>query len=378
MNEAQSPRPPQGNVREVVIYFFRLGLVGFGGPLALIGNMQRDLVERRGWIAPQKFAQAFAMIKAMPGPIGFMTAIFLGRHRAGWLGGVAAAFAYVLPAALLMVIFGTFYDSWRTIAAAQSFLLGMQAAALGVIASSALSLMLPYWRKPLFWILLMPTVFLTAKLPALEPLFIIGAGALAVTAYAPKRRPPSSGIALLSATPLLATPSLFDLGWNCFKAGAFVFGSGLAIVPMMEHDFVSQLKWLTHAEFMDALAFGQITPGPVVITATFIGFKALGWTGALVATVAIFAAPFVHMMTWFPYAFERMSRTKWISDFLVGAIAAVSGAILAAVYELGDDWIDRPVMYVLMALVFLATRFTKLPAWSLIPIGGIAAWVLRL
>ena len=367
-----------GSLREVAIYFFRLGFVGFGGPLAIIGSMQRDLIERRRWMEPEKFAQAFAMIKALPGPIAFMTAVFLGRQRAGWKGGVVAAVLYILPAAALMILFGVFYDSWRSMPAVQSFLVGMQAAALGVILSSAFALILPYRKHPLFWALLVPSGFLTFTLPAIEPVLILGSGLLTSAGLALWRKRPRGTTMLLGAAPLAIAPALSELAWNCFKAGAFVFGSGLAIVPMMEHDFVQRLGWLTHAEFMDALAFGQITPGPVVITATFIGFRQLGFAGAAVATVSIFAMPFVHMMTWFPSVFERMSRAKWIGDFLLGAIAAVAGAILSAVYDLGDDWIAQPGMYLVMAAVFLAARFSKIPAWSLIPLGGAIVWLVNL
>jgi chromate transporter len=368
--------------------------MGFGGPLALVATMQRDLVEQRGWMPADSFARAFALIKAMPGPIAFQTSVFLGRHRAGWKGGFAAAFGLNFPPFVLMVLFGIFYQQWRGLNGSAAFLTGMQAAALGVILASLKGLAYAHRVKPIFWVLAFFAALVTLASPAYEPLVIVGCGLFTTLLFELRRRDrvPMSMANFFNNLKLsvvsLSLPSFFsgdasivagtvasasygDLIWSCFKSGAFVFGSGLAIVPLMEHDFVIRLHWLTHQEFMDALAFGQITPGPVVITATFIGYKALGIIGATAATAAIFLAPFFHMMTWFPRFVDRLAKLAWISAFLTGAIGAVVGSIFATAVRLGFT-LELKLISVPLAIAALAAAlFSRLPVWALIPIGGI-------
>ena len=388
MQNAQEP----GRVRETFFYFLRLGCLGFGGPLALVANIQKDLVIKRRWISEAEFSQTFALIKAMPGPVAFMTSVFMGRRHAGWRGGVVAAFALNFPPFLLMVLFGIFYDRWRAYTGAQSFMNGMQAAALGVILASLKSLGFSHRKKAAFWLIAAIAAFGTFHNAAYEPFLIIGFGALTALIFQLREngKLPSYFRHLKLMIFPMGLGTLFlgqfdwgkmgDLIWSCFKSGAFVFGSGLAIVPLMENDFVSRLHWLTHQEFMDALAFGQITPGPVVITATFIGYKVLGLAGAIAGTLAIFAAAFFHMMTWFPRLVSRMQGWPWIPAFLTGAIGAVVGSIFATVIRLSLEWTHDPrqwiVQYSLIGLTLVASIWTRLPAWSLIPVGGILTWCL--
>lgn len=401
---------------ETFVYFIRLGTFGFGGPLALVASMQRDLVERRGWLAPEDFSRAFALIKAMPGPVAFQTAVFLGRRRAGFSGALAAAVALNLPAFVMMVLFGVFYSTLSANRGFEGFLMGMQGAALGVILSSTKALGWSHRRKPLFWFLSAVSIATTIALPSLEPLTIILSGIFAALWLARRKAkgtpgpgeqtiigtdkpsPSDSGPSdsckstpLRSAswtTPILVGSSTsaalasgswisawIDLAWSSFKAGAFVFGSGIAIVPLMEHDFVQRLGWLTHREFMDALAFGQVTPGPVVITSTFIGYKALGLAGAVTATVAVYAASFFHQVTWFPRVVDRLSKFKWIDAFLTGAIAAVVGAIIATVVSLAMGWSNLALQGTIAITALVLALFSKAPVWSIIPAGGVIAWL---
>lgn len=376
-------------LKEITWYFTRLGLTGFGGPLALVGAMQRDLVEKRQWMPLQEFTQAFALIKAMPGPIAFQSAVFLARHRGGFLGACIAAVMLNLPAFVAMILLGAFEEAFEASPLVHVALSGMQASALGLILASTKGLFWNFRLRPRFWIFLSLGLVAVTLLPAWEPVLIL-LGGLASVALArgtldsslPKaaiapffafERFPLFG-AETSAAVIAASGGRVDalgtLAWNCFKAGAFVFGSGIAIVPVMENDFVQRLHWLTHDEFMNALAFGQITPGPVVITATFIGFKSLGLIGAVTATFSIFLAPFIHMTTWFPHAMKRLSKQKWIGDFLLGALAVVTAAVVTSVLRLaitGDfSW---PHAIAFIATFILVLR-AKAPAWALIPASG--------
>lgn len=378
-------RPGHSELKETFFYFLRLGFFGFGGPLALVAAMQRDLINKRRWMNPDEFVRTFALIKAMPGPVAFQTAVYLGNHRAGWLGGTAAALALNGPPFVMMVLFGIFYQQWREFEISQIFLLGMQAAALGVILASLKGLAEGFWRRSVFWIIAIVVAIMTAYSPAAEPVLIVGSGLLVVVAKNLQEggRLPSwlnrmkfSFAPLLLSVPLIpALPAAFSrlplVFWYCFKAGAFVFGSGLAIVPIMEHDFVTHQGWLTQQEFMDALAFGQITPGPVMITATFIGYKSAGFMGAVAATVAVFLAPFIHMTTWFPRFVGRLARQNWITPFLTGAISAVVGAIVATVFQLGMVLDEKPLTLPLLFGTLLVALWGRLPVWVIIPLGGV-------
>jgi len=370
------------NLRETFLYFIRLGFLGFGGPLALVASMQRDLIEKRRWMTPEEFVRSFALIKAMPGPVAFQTAVFLGRLRAGWPGAAAAALALNGPSFAMMILFGIFYEQWKDVEISRLFLIGMQASALGVICASLKGMAESYWRRPMFWFLAAVVAVLTAYSPALEPLLILASGFVAVLAAKKFKRITFSIAPLWLAAQvtlpseaalfsLAAAPQLLLLAWYCFKAGAFVFGSGLAIVPMMVHDFVTHLGWLTREEFMDALAFGQITPGPVVITATFIGYRSFGFIGALVATFAVFLAPFIHMTTWFPRMVNRLARLHWIAPFLVGAIAAVVGAIAATVLQLSLVLEEKGLSVPILIGAFALSVWTRLPVWIVIPASGV-------
>lgn len=344
--------------KEIFFYFLRLGSLGFGGPLALVSNMQNYAVEEKKWIDNDEFNSTFALIKAMPGPIAFMTAVFLGRRRAGFWGGFLAGVGLNLPAFCLMILFSLFFSSVSHFKFVHLLMVGMQAAALGVILGSLKGLVKGKHKNVFFWILVSVSGIINYFHPSLEPVFIIGFGLM-----------------------MIMQKRLFDLGTLalvCFKAGALVFGSGLAIVPMLQHDVVTKYNWLSQNEFLDALAFGQMTPGPVVITATYIGHRMHGMTGAVVATVCIFAAAFFHMSTWFPRVVGKLKGKLWVNNFIFGAIAGVVGPILVAVYRLGLGIHLTPFLGLLMALSFVVTLKGKFPLWAVIPLGGLVACLYEL
>ena len=336
--------------KEVFLYFIKLGTLGFGGPLALVSSMQKDLVDKKKWLSHEEFNSTFALIKAMPGPIAFMSAVYLGRYRAGFWGGFIAGVALNFPAFCLMIIFSLFFSSIADLKYVHVLMTGMQVAALGVILGSVKGLVRGREKNVFFWVLVTISGIINYRYPGLEPVIIIGFGLM-----------------------IIAQKRLFELGalaLVCLKAGSLIFGSGLAIVPMLQNDVVLKYKWLTQSEFLDALAFGQMTPGPVVITATYIGHKLHGMPGAIVATISIFAASFFHMTTWFPHVVNKLKGKKWVNDFVFGAIAAVVGPIITAVYKLGLAVHLTPFLGVLMLASFIITLKSKLPLWAVIPLGG--------
>lgn len=363
---------------EVFIYFLRLGLVGFGGPLALIAQMQKDLVEEREWISREEFIQVFALIKSMPGPVAFQVAVFLGNRRSGFWGAVLAAFGMIFPSFLLMIALAAFYDGFIQVPWMKTLMLGMQMGALALIFSGLLSLTRSFFSERLFWLLLVlgGTVFF--MMPFSEPLFIFGSGflALALRKKSPIKRFWATGVAVGVPTGVFAASSsaLLDLFMICLKAGAFVFGTGLAIIPLLESDFVIKQQWLTHQQFLDALAFGQLTPGPVVITVTFIGYKVAGFLGAALATLGVFAPAFIHMTTWFPRAVKWLSRQTWIRTFTLGVTAAVAATILISLVSITQGWELK--FWLGSALLFALITKLKLPGWLLIFCGGALAFVI--
>jgi len=404
-------------LREILLYFLRLGCVGFGGPLALVAQMEAELGDR--WIPKSQFAQIFAAIKTMPGPVAFQTAVFLGYQRgllveAPRLGGTLAALGLVLPSAVLMTFLAMSYQAWSHWKWAQSASIGLQAAALGLILASVVPLAKGLSltsnqgaadkMERIARVLFVAFGFLITLIrPSLEPVAILFCGLLSL---APARGKIFSFTLLLAtASPILVPSGMIgltgaqvhlELFLTSLKAGAMVFGSGLAIVPLLGSEFVDKLQWMTHAEFLEALTFGQITPGPVVITATYIGAKAAGVLGAITATIGIFLVPYLHMTTWFPKLWEKVSKSQQWKRFSFGAISCVVGAIVASVIKLLEPaallamdldlrspqanrhLISLTIWFLFPAISFVLTFKKVLPAWLTILGGGATAWLLLL
>lgn len=346
---------------EVVQFFLKLGMFGFGGPLALVSSMHKYCVEEKHWLTTQEFNATFSLIKALPGPIAFMMTVYLGRLRAGFWGGLVAGVALNLPAFILMILFSLFFSSLSSLSFVHFLMIGMQVAALGVILGSLKGLIKGNESNIFFWILVLCSGVINFYHPAIEPIIILAFGIILIV----MRKYDRSRMSDLGALALV-----------CLKAGALVFGSGLAIVPMLQHDVVTKYHWLTQSEFLDALAFGQMTPGPVVITSTYIGHKLHGMTGAVVATVSIFAMSFIHMNTWFPHVMKKLQGKAWIKDFLFGAVAAVVGPIISAVIHLGMGIGFTPFLGILFTMSFALTLKGKIPLWLIIPMGGALSFIV--
>lgn len=360
--------PPVKSVKltEIAGIFGRLGLLGFGGPIAAIAMMEEELSRRRGWVSIERFTEMVTVCKMLPGPVSTQMAIYLGHSRAGVRGGLIAGSFFILPSFGLMLALSAWYVRLPVTHSAASVLGGMQVAALIVIFFSVYQLSKPYRSKPEAWVIAAVSAAVTCAWPGWEPLMILGWGMLGILR---SRRP----VEVARITLLL--PLLF---WVCFKAGAFVFGTGLAIVPLLEADVVQKYGWLNHNQFMDGLAMGQVTPGPVVITATFIGYLTAGMTGAMLATAGIFLPAFVNVLFVVPRVWNRFSGTPAAAGFTAWAIPAVVGGIAGSTVRL--TWmtltdIDRVSLFILCGLA--AWRFRP-PSWLLIPAAGLAGGLLAL
>lgn len=368
---------------EIFLYFIRLGVLGFGGPFAVLAALQKELVEKRKWTSSEDFARAVALIKALPGPIATQLAIYLGYVRAGRIGGLLAGVCLIFPAFCMMIGIAAFYNTAEQLTWLHPALFGMQAAAIGMIADSIWRLARPYKTDVYFAGVALVALLLTFWRPSFEPVIIVSAGLLGIFWTQISSQGSQDPVKRWAIVPpiLLSVGApvslLTQLSAISFKAGAFVFGSGLAIIPLLSHDVVDRYHWLTQQQFMDALAFGQITPGPVVITVTFVGYKVAGLAGACVATLGIFAPSFINMLTWFPIAERKLNGSTHTKHFVKFALAAVVGSLVLATIRLTystleSSSIESQGKFIgLTLLALLAAQKTKLPVWMIIPLGGI-------
>jgi chromate transporter len=339
---APPPSREGGGLPRLLRYFLWLGTFGFGGPIATVGYMQRDLVENRNWVTEPEFLNGVALGQTMPGPLAAQVVMWVGYLRAGALGALATAGAFIVPSFAAVLAVAVFYVRSQGLDWVQSTFYGVAPGVMAIIAIAAVKLArLTNRTDPRLWAITAVTLTVTAVTGAEVALLFVGAGLLMLAWDAPPRflrRPgggrPGAGHGLLA----LAAPgpgvllgaatggTLVALGLFFLKAGAFIFGSGLAIVPFLREGVVQQHHWLTERQFLDAVAIGLITPGPVVITATFIGYLVGGLAGAGVATVAIFVPIYVGVVVpgrWF----VRHREDQRLKAFVKGATAAAAGAI---------------------------------------------------
>jgi chromate transporter len=378
------------NLLPLVGYFLKLGTIGFGGPVALVGFMHRDLVERRRWVSEETYRLALAFAQIMPGPLAAQCAIALGYFEQGFLGATLIALAFVLPSFLMVILLSMAYVAFGGLWWMQALFYGIGAAVIAIITIAAYKLARTTNKHdPLSWsifaVLLVVTVLTRAEL---AEMFIL-AGLLTLLVNAPpawlKTRLPFGRSAvmalpshLLQVSPAVAPPTgdvLLQILLFFTKAGAFVFGSGLAIVPFLYQGVVQDFHWLDERQFTDAVAVAMITPGPVVITVAFIGFLVAGFPGATLAAVGIFLPVFVPVVVVSPW-FKRHRDNAQLKGFVQGATAAATGAITGSVVILGQraifDFTTAAVGLVSLAVLW---RF-KLHEPIVVGAAGLAGLVL--
>jgi chromate transporter len=353
-----------------------LGTVGFGGPIATVGYMQRDLVEQRGWMDRRDFLDGVALGQTMPGPLAAQVAMWVGYLRRGPMGALAVAAVFVAPSFVIVVAVGALYARYSGLAVVQSLFYGIAPAVMAIITIAAVKLArLTDGRDLRLWVIT-AFVFVLTALTGSEPVIVIlGAGVVMIALDArpairwpPRRRgrdrtdpPRSAGMPLClpagALGALAAGGTLASLGLFFAKTGALVFGSGLAIVPFMRQGVVDQHHWLTQSQFLDAVAMGMITPGPVVISAAFIGYLVAGIAGAIVATIAIFTPIYLAVVVpgrWF----LRHRDNRQVKAFVAGATAAATGALAGAVVVLTRQAvIDWPTAAIALSTLAILWRF---------------------
>jgi chromate transporter len=346
-----------------VVYFLRLGTFGFGGPIALAGHMQQDLVDDRRWISKLDYVEGLALAQLAPGPLAAQLAIYLGYVRNGLLGATAVAIAFVLPSFLMVLALSAAYVRYGGLSWMQAIFYGIGASVIAIIARSAYKLTkLTLGKDKLLWgifaVLAVTTAWTSREIVWL--FLVAGVVALLIKAMPTKTQVetvrPSIGLFMLPT--LSGATGLFGIFLYFAKAGLFVFGSGLAVVPFLYGGVVQEHHWLTERQFVDAVAVAMITPGPVVITVAFIGYLVAGISGATAAAVGIFFPVYLVVVLLAP-SYKRWAKNPQLNAFVRGVTAAATGAIAGAVIVLA-----RRSIYDMATLMIAVVTFGVLIRWK--------------
>jgi chromate transporter len=383
-------------LRELATLFLKLGAISFGGPAAHIALMETEVIRKREWLTRQQFLDMLGAANLVPGPTSTEMAINVGFVRAGWAGLCVAGASFILPAALITAAFAWAYVRFGAMTQAVSVLGGIKAAVIAVIA-------IAIWRLGKaavkdVGLAALGTGALLAYLLNVNPIAILfggglvgmlarragslrAHGALLVPMLSRKLLPASLAAAVALVTPAFVRPSLYRIGLFFLKVGAVLYGGGYVLLAFLDQGLVQQHAWLTHRQLLDAVAIGQFTPGPVLSTATFIGYILGGAPGAAVATVAIFLPSFFYVALLAPVLF-RLRRSAWIAALLdsvnVCAVALMSGVTLRLAADALRSWPSRGIALVSLAILL---RWKISPAWVVLGGGvvglSLAAFALR-
>jgi chromate transporter len=347
---------------ELVTYFLRLGLLGFGGPVALVGQMERELVADRGWLTKEQMREAIAVCQSLPGPLAIQVGIYISYLRAGFWGAWAGGWAFIFPNFVIVAALGALYVYMGDLPAVTAIFYGISPAVIALILHSCYRLAKLGMDDWLQWVIAAVCLVVTVILQAEVALLFIGAGIVGILYYGSLiRRPPSIALqvaavpAVVYLTPVVSASTLSKLLLFFLKAGSLTFGSGLVIVPFLEQGLVQHYNWLDERQFLIAVAIGMISPGPVVITATFVGYLVAGFWGSVVSTVGIFFPSFILVLVAAPLLARHRGNAN-VQGFVKGAYAAAIGTILGACILLGKiaigDWLTALIGVVSLAVLF--------------------------
>lgn len=371
-------------LRNFIAYFLRLGALGFGGPVALANAMRRDLVEQRGWLSEEEYENGLALAAACPGPLAYQLGVYCGYVRFGVTGGLAVAVAFGLPPFLLVSLAAFFYVRFEGNWEVRALFYGIAPAVVALITKACWNLGKRTLRRDaLAWLFAVTACAITVILKREIAILFIGSGLLGSLVFgrgpAPPTAPPSRPAdgepvpraVMLAAIPGAGAGATAKLFLFFFKTGLLVFGSGLVIVPFLKTQVVDQYHWLSDRQFLDAVAIGMISPGPVVIMATFAGFLINGFSGAITATLGIFAAPVLITVVATPLLL-RVHRHPRVAGFIRGIGVTVVGVLVGTAYlvarEAIGDWVTAAIAAAVLAIVI---RWNRLPEPWLIAACGV-------
>ena len=373
-------------IGQLLALFLKLGVTAFGGPAAHIAMMEDEVVTRRQWLTRERFLDLLGATNLIPGPNSTEMAIHIGFVRAGVIGLVVAGISFILPAALLTLGCAWVYDRFQTVPQAEALLYGIKPAVIAVILSAVWRLGKTAAKGP-FLIGIGFLVMLLVLLGINEIIVLLGGGIVGILWQLGSRLRkgkmllglawlPSTNLALAVTAAPSAPVTLSALGLFFLKIGCVLFGSGYILVAYLQGGLVEQYQWLTQQQLLDAVAIGQFTPGPVLTTATFIGYVLAGPTGALVATLGIFVPSFLFVLTTNPLI-PRLRQSAVASAFLDAVNASAIGLMAAVTVELARhtliDWGAWLIVLISAAVLF---RYKVNSAWLIL--GGVGiGWVLK-
>lgn len=358
----------RGSILELVGYFLRLGTLGFGGPVALCGQMEKDLVQDRGWLSRSEMRDAIAVSQSMPGPLAIQVGIFVSYMRGGFWGAWAGGWAFILPNFLIVAALGALYVHFGGLSWMTAIFYGVSPCVIALILHSCWRLGKLGMEDRFQWVVAAVSLLVTVAVQAEVAILFIAAGLAGLLYYGSlfQRTPaaPLMGLAATLApgapiavgtTQTASLPILGKLLAFFLKAGALTFGSGLVIVPFLEKGLVQDTHWLNPREFLVAVAIGMLSPGPVVITATFVGYLVAGFWGSLISTIGIFLPSFLIVLIVAPILLRHRGNPN-VQGFVKGAFAAAIGTILGACILLGKiaigDWLTAVIAAVCLAVLF--------------------------
>ena len=339
-------------INELVRYYLHLGALGFGGPAALVAQMEQDLVRDRQWVTRDEFREGVAVCQSLPGPLAIQVGIFISYLRGGFWGAWAGGLAFIFPNFVIVAALGALFVRFGDLPLVRAIFYGVSPTVIALIAHSCYRLTKLGMDDMVQWLIAAACLAVTVVLRAEIALLFVGSGILGILYYAVVRQRKSLPLPLLVAIPLVSggqgfpAPILLRLLTFFLKAGALTFGSGLVIVPFLEKGLVQQTGWLDERQFLVAVAIGMLSPGPVVITATFVGYLVAGFWGSLISTLGIFLPSFILILIVAPVLIRHRAN-QYIQGFVKGAYAAAIGTILGAAVLLSriaiGDWLTVAV-----------------------------------
>lgn len=365
-------------MRELAWLFFKLGCVAFGGPAVHIGLFEEETVGRRGWLKREHFLDLVGATNLIPGPNSTEMTMHIGYERAGKLGLAVAGTAFIAPAAAITALLAWFYTKYGTLPQVQPFLWAVKPAVLAIILSAVWRLgrsAVKNWRLAVLGLLALVAVLVGVD----EVVVLLTGGALGVIARAIYRGRrnlwmffPFSGLwaspSVVQGTTRVALP---QLALFFLKVGATLYGSGYVLVAYLQGGLVEGNGWLTQEQLLDAIAMGQFTPGPVLTTATFVGYLLGDLPGAVVATTAIFLPSFLFVLVLNPLI-PRMRGSPWLSAFLDAINVSAVGLMAAVLLLLGrETLIDPPAVFIALAAAVAVLRFEFSPVWIVLASAGL-------
>ena len=382
---------PPYSLKQITLYFLKLGTWGFGGPVALVGYMHRDLVENHQWITEEEYKEGLALAQLAPGPLAAQLGIYIGFVHYGFLGATLTGLAFIIPSFVMVVLLGMVYQLYSGLEWIQAVFYGVAASVIGIIAVSAYKLTIKsiskfevaaIRSKWILWLLYLAGVVITVVTEREEVLLFLASGLLYMFIKAPPawlKKPALLPSLFLAGTGFwqFETDKLWDIALFFTKAGAFVFGSGLAIIPFLHGGVVIEFEWLTENQFLDAVAVAMVTPGPVVITVGFIGYLVAGFPGACVAALAVFLPCYLFTVLLAP-SFKKNAKNTSIKAFVDGITASVIGALVGAVIVIAmRSIVDIPTTIIAVCSVLALIYLKKIQEPKIIAIAAIVGIIIK-